>query len=490
MKEWKKIAAAMAVLSFAAAAAAMPAGAEWVQDSDGSYSYLDSNGAAVTDSWQFIDGEWYRFDADGKMVTGWYTDADGQQYYLNEDGSMGRHWVAIGDDWYVFDSSGHPVSGWYWSGKYWYYLDNGRMLTSQWVGDNYYVTDEGMMAKGFVTIDGVTHYFKDSGEMSRSWVDYEGTWYYFGPSGEMQTGWVLVDGDRYFANSQGEIQTGIVQIDGVNYQFDGDGLLLASGVSGTPEASYNGDGSKEIVATGEQVTIATFGNYNVNRIGELLEEYGVCSQADFLEAVNTEHPFLYNDQIPEDVFYRYEGYLYPGTYTFSTGQSADSVVETMLMRFEEEVDEEMVQQFNDAGYTLHEAVTFASILQAEAGSSPYRYQISAVFQNRLHSDEYPKMQSNPTRTYASTYIEPVDAQLAAAYDTYQCSGLPAGPINNPSSVAFDALLNPDPDCDAFYFVSDSEGNVYFSETLDEHNAYIAMIRDQQAEEEDSSDENV
>ena len=72
----------------------------------------------------------------------------------------------------------------------------------------------------------------------------------------MQTGWVLVDGDRYFANSQGEIQTGIVQIDGVNYQFDGDGLLLASGVSGTPEASYNGDGSKEIVATGEQVTIA------------------------------------------------------------------------------------------------------------------------------------------------------------------------------------------------------------------------------------------
>ena len=172
MKEWKKFAAAMAVLSFAAAAAAMPAGAEWVQDSDGSYSYLDSNGAAVTDSWQFIDGEWYRFDADGKMVTGWYTDADGQQYYLNEDGSMGRHWVAIGDDWYVFDSSGHPVSGWYWSGKYWYYLDNGQMLTSQWVGDNYYVTDEGMMAKGFVTIDGVTHYFKDSGEMSRSWVDY------------------------------------------------------------------------------------------------------------------------------------------------------------------------------------------------------------------------------------------------------------------------------------------------------------------------------
>ena len=71
MKEWKKFAAAMAVLSFAAAAAAMPAGAEWVQDSDGSYSYLDSNGAAVTDSWQFIDGEWYGSDGDDKRGTDW-----------------------------------------------------------------------------------------------------------------------------------------------------------------------------------------------------------------------------------------------------------------------------------------------------------------------------------------------------------------------------------------------------------------------------------
>ena len=480
----------MAVFSAAAVVAAMPAGAEWVQDSKGSYSYLDSDGTAVADSWQFIDGEWYRFDDDGKMVTGWYTDSDGQQYYLCEDGSMGRHWVAIGDDWYVFDSSGHPISGWYFSGKYWYYLDGGKMLTSQWIGDDYYVTADGMMAKGFVEIDGVTHYFKNSGEMSSNWVDYNGTWYYFGPSGEMQTGWFTVDGDRYFADSQGEVQTGLIQIDSINYQFDSDGLLVKTGASGTPEAAFNSDGSKMIVATGKQVTLTTYGNYNVNRIGEILEQYGVCTQKDFLEAVDAYHPFLYNDEISDDVFYRYEGYLYPSTYTFYTGQSADSVVEMMLMRFEEMVDEELVQRFNDAGYTLHEAITFASILQAEAGSSPYRYQISAVFQNRFHSTDYPRMQSNPTRTYAQTYIEPVDSQLAAAYDTYQCKGLPAGPINNPSEVAFDALLNPDTSCDAFYFCSDGDGNVYFAKTLDEHNANIAMIREKDAKEEetDSSDE--
>ena len=486
-KEWKKRAAALGALSAFLTASALPAGAAWVENG-GQYSYVDENGNMAADSWQFIDGEWYRFDADGQMVTGWFTDTDGQTYYLNEEGAMARHWAAIGGDWYVFDSSGHPLSGWYWSGKYWYYLEDGKMLTGQWIGDSYYVTDEGMMAKGFLTLDGVTHFFKESGEMSRSWVSYDGNWYYFGPSGEMQTGWLLVDGSRYFADSQGRIQTGLIEIDGTVCRFDEDGMLLESGASGTPEAAFSGDGSREIAATGEQVTIATYGSYSAFRIGELLEEYGVCTADDFVEAANEYHPFLYNDAIPDGLFIRYEGYLSPGTYTFTTGQSAGSVVETMLMRFEETVDAEMVQQLADAGYTLHEAVTFASILQSEAGGSPYRYQISAVFQNRLQSDDYPKMQSNPTRTYAETYIEPVDPQLAAQYDTYQCNGLPAGPINNPDQTAFDTLLNPDPDCDAFYFVSDGEGNVYFSETLEEHNAYIAMIRDKDAEEAEETDE--
>ena len=72
-------------------------------------------------------------------------------------------------------------------------------------------------------------------------------------------------------------------------------------------------------------------------------------------------------------------------------------------------------------------------------------------------------------------------QLAATYDTYQCKGLPAGPINNPGSVAFDALLNPDPDCDAFYFCSDMNGKVYYASTLEEHNANREIVEAVNAE---------
>lgn len=531
MTGWMKKTAAAVILLAAVGMAAIPAGAAWVENPQSeTYSYTE-NGVAVTDCWKYIDGNWYRFDENGAAVTGWYTE-DGAVYYLKPDGSMARNWTEIDGQWYCFTSSGNPRSGWFYSCGEWYCLEqngrmmtdrlieedggtyyltesgimargltevrgdtyyfggdgkarsgwvktegnwyyfggDGRMLTSQWIDETYYLTPSGQMAQGFYKVDGVQHYFLGNGAMSRSWVLDEDIWYYFGPDGEMRTGWIVYQDQRYFANDKGETQTGLIQIGGINYSFDEDGALIGSGVSGTAAAAYDTNGKKVILATGETVKLTMYANYNIFKFGQLLEEYNVCTQEAFLAACNTVQTFKYNDQIPDNVFYRYEGYLYPGSYSFYTGQDANSVVEMMLMNFEENVDEELIQQFNERGYTLHEAITLASILQSEGGSSSYRYAISAVFQNRLQSADYPKMQSNPTRTYASTYIEPVNPELAAAYDTYQCKGIPAGPINNPGETAIDALLNPDPNCDGFYFCSDGKGNVYFASTLEEHYA--------------------
>lgn len=539
MTGWiRKTFATAAIFTAAAGMAVLPAGAEWVENpQNGAYSYTE-NGTAATNCWKYIDRNWYRFDQNGVMVTGWFTEGQ-DTYYLKPDGSMARSWAEIDGVWYGFTSSGAARSGWFYSGGEWYYFESGgrmavdrlietdgytyyvtasgtmakglttvsgdtyyfgsdgkaqsgwvktedswyyfgedgKMLTSQWVKDTYYLTSSGKMAKGFYTVDGVQHYFLENGALSKNWVYENDTWYYFGPDGEMQTGWILYQGQRYFANDKGEAQTGIVQIGGVNYSFDDSSMLTGTGVSGTPSVAYNTDGKKVILTTGETVKLTMYASYSASKFGELLEEYNVCTQEDFLTACNTVHTFKYNDQIPQNVFYRYEGYLYPGSYSFYTGQDANAVVEMMLMKFEENVDEEMVEKFDQIGYTLHEAITLASILQSEGGSSSYRYAISAVFQNRLKSTDFPKLQSNPTRTYAATFIQPVDAELAAAYDTYQCKGIPAGPINNPGETAIDALLNPDPDCDGYYFCSDSHGKVYFASTLKEHyaNCHLAGI---------------
>ncbi len=532
MTGWIKKAVAMAaILTAAVSMAAIEAGAEWVENpQSGRYSYTE-DGVAAVDCWKFINGNWYRFDQNGEMVTGWHTEGK-DTYYLKPDGSMARSWTEIDGTWYGFTSSGTIRSGWFYSGGEWYYFEpdgkmaadmliqedgctyyltssgtmakglvtvsgdtyyfagdgkaqtgwvktegqwyyfgeDGKMLVSQWINDLYYITPSGRMAKGFYTVDGIQRYFLENGAMSKNWVYENDTWYYFGPDGEMKTGWIVYQNQRYFANDKGEAQTGIVQIGGVNYSFDDNGMLTGTGVSGTPVSAYDSDGKKVILATGEAVKLTMYANYTASKFGELLEEYNVCTQEAFLTACNTVQTFKYNDQIPKDVFYRYEGYLYPGTYSFYMGQDANAVVEMMLMNFEENIDDEKVEQFNQMGYTLHEAITLASILQAEGGSSSYRYAISAVFQNRLKSPDFPKMQSNPTRTYAATFIEPVDEELAAAYDTYQCKGIPAGPINNPGETAIDALLNPDPDCDGYYFCNDAQGNVYFASTLEEHYA--------------------
>ena len=51
--------------------------------------------------------------------------------------------------------------------------------------------------------------------------------------------------------------------------------------------------------------------------------------------------------------------------------------------------------------------------------------------------------------------------------------MPIGPICNPGLDAIRAAINPDPDIDAFFFVSDDAGTYYYARTLAEHNANIA-----------------
>ena len=67
----------------------------------------------------------------------------------------------------------------------------------------------------------------------------------------------------------------------------------------------------------------------------------------------------------------------------------------------------------------------------------------------------------------------IPENIVSAYDTYSCTGLPAGPISNPGFAAIKAALHPEPDedaKDAYFFVTDLKGNYYYARTLTEHNA--------------------
>ena len=56
-------------------------------------------------------------------------------------------------------------------------------------------------------------------------------------------------------------------------------------------------------------------------------------------------------------------------------------------------------------------------------------------------------------------------------------GLPVGPIDNPSISSIKAAIHPKEN-DYYYFVADTNKEVYFTKTATEHDQIIAKLKDE------------
>ncbi len=102
--------------------------------------------------------------------------------------------------------------------------------------------------------------------------------------------------------------------------------------------------------------------------------------------------------------------------------------------------------------TLHQVLTLASIIEREAIADDERPMIAGVYLNRLARKM--KLQADPTVQYALGYQPdtgrwwktPMNldeySQVKSPYNTYLYSGLPPGPIANPSLKSIQAVLDP------------------------------------------------
>ena len=112
--------------------------------------------------------------------------------------------------------------------------------------------------------------------------------------------------------------------------------------------------------------------------------------------------------------------------------------------------------------------------------------VASVFWNRLeHSDEYPKLESDPTSNYANDVVRPnmeyFDEAFVSAYDTYKTTGLPSGAICNPGIDAIDAVLKHEPSEYYFFVANIYTKETYYSVTNEEHDEKVAMVNQQYAE---------
>ena len=174
-----------------------------------------------------------------------------------------------------------------------------------------------------------------------------------------------------------------------------------------------------------------------------------------------------------------EGYLFPDTYRFTPGTALTVVLRTMTDRYRSFWNPERRQRLEELEISEREAVTLASIVQAEARRWDEMPTIAAVYLNRVRR-RYP-LQADPTVLYAlggtreRLLFAAIDSVADNPYNTYTHPGFPPGPIGSPGDAALQAVLDP-LQVDYLYFVARPDGSHVFTRTLREHNRAKALAR--------------
>lgn len=242
---------------------------------------------------------------------------------------------------------------------------------------------------------------------------------------------------------------------------------------------------------------------SLKQYSKLLESNKVCSAEEFLEKCKSndfdDYEFIKKIPASSSRVYKLEGYLFPDTYEFYVGENVDDVIKKFLANYRRKVyatksrvegfekKVTLAERAEKLGMTMDEALTLASLIQAEAADRDDMYMISSILHNRLKTLDnggmndngeggLDRLQLDSTRYYPYESLAAVPASqrksFKSKYDTYEIKGLPPGPICNPGLEAIEAALSPQP-TDNYYFchkvaTDDEPAVAYYAKTMDEH----------------------
>ncbi len=221
--------------------------------------------------------------------------------------------------------------------------------------------------------------------------------------------------------------------------------------------------------------------FSLQQTAARLEELGHVKSDKFLQLAASPPSalikrFAFLEEIDStDLDYILEGYLFPDTYEIYTHATEQDIITMMLSQTETVLKRNNGNNLEQIGYTLHEVLTMASIVERETRVDHERERVAGVFYNRLDIGQ--RLESCATIQYilgeTKEFLTLEDLQIPSPYNTYQNEGLPPGPIAAPGEKSIKAALNPE-EHDFFFFnyKYDNTGEHYFSRTLDEHNRNV------------------
>ncbi len=227
-----------------------------LQKISGKKYYFDSTGAMLTSGWV---SDIYYAGSDGALVTG-LQELDGEIYYFNKNTAkkVTKKLKTVGSNKYYFlPTSGQAVRSMrvYYGSSFYYFDENGKMVTNKWVNQYYYGSD-GKQEK-YRTGDG---WWK---------ADNNSDTYYY-KNGTAVTGLQTIDGERYYFGDGGVMQTGIQTVGGKKYYFGTDGKMVTSTAIIIGSTEYTIDSSGVVI---EEESVAVSGNSKGAQIANFAIKY-------------------------------------------------------------------------------------------------------------------------------------------------------------------------------------------------------------------------
>lgn len=254
---------------------------------------------------------------------------------------------------------------------------------------------------------------------------------------------------------------------------------------------YSQSGEEETSETTTQVPtvkVTIPEGYTLVRISWLLEENGFCTSEEFLKTAQnykdwldlSQYPFLNSLQSADNVCFYLEGYIFPLTYDIPENATAQDIIKIFLNGTKQRLNDAIMTRIQQTGFSVHEILTLASLIEKEAKLPEQRAMISSVLHNRI--DAGMQFQCDPTVKYCTGVIELIYPgkidHFKYYYNTYRCKGLMAGPICNPGMRSIEAAISP-ANTEYLYFIIGTVPpyEAKYSLTFKEHDAFWNANKD-------------
>ena len=166
-----------------------------------------------------------------------------------------------------------------------------------------------------------------------------------------------------------------------------------------------------------------------------------------------------------------EGLLFPAQYSFASGTSATTALQSMVDR--------ATAEMNDAGlfsskekFTPQQFLIIASLVQAEGNTEDFG-KIAQVIRNRLTKGmplQFDSTVHYVKKSRGSVFLSTQSTLINSPYNTYRRYGLPPGPINNPGADALRASVNPTPG-DWLYFITVAPFDTRYTSDIKQFNEW-------------------